>query len=198
MWTHYDALAARILVLLEGSKVMIPPSFDDLDRREQQIVLAVCAATKMTPEQWNELEKPSREPWMKETIKTLMEAVKVTTDPEGENDKQPDDTPKTLLNGWHDITAALDMKYSQRSEIKRLNERFSGPIHSSGAGTKPIVYRENLFAWWNKLAVEQQELANRRKGAILSAGAQHNYGREGTVAPELGGSVKKRRRPKQT
>jgi hypothetical protein len=106
--------------------------------------------------------------------------------------------PKTLLTGWRDITATLSRKYSQRNEIKSLNKRYGGPIKSRGSGTRPMVYREDLFEWWDKLAVEEQELANRRAGGRLAAQTQYNYGRNGTVAPEVGGSVKQRRKPKQT
>ena len=98
-----------------------------------------------------------------------------------------------LLTGWHEITSALDMKYQDRGKIKSLNQRFNGPIKNRGQGTQPIVESSRLLEWWNKLAVEQQELANRQQGATLSGEAQHNYGRTGTVAPEIKGSVKERR-----
>jgi hypothetical protein len=91
------------------------------------------------------------------------------------------------------------MKYGDRANIKSLNKRFDGPITNKGKGTKPMVYRDELFQWWDGLATKQQELTNQQQGRRLMAEAQHNYGRSGTVAPEIGGSVKKRRkRPDQT
>jgi hypothetical protein len=90
------------------------------------------------------------------------------------------------------------MKYDDREKIKSLNERCEGPITSRGAGTQPMVYSDDLIEWWNKLAVRQQELENRREGAKASAEDQHNYGRDGTAAPEIGGGVKKRRGPRPT
>jgi hypothetical protein len=106
--------------------------------------------------------------------------------------------PRKLLTGWHEITKELEMKYAERKKIKSLNDRLEGPIANKGPGTPPMVYREKLLEWWNKLAIQQQEIANQREGARLSAEAQHNYAREGTVAPEIGGSVKKRRRDGHT
>jgi hypothetical protein len=106
--------------------------------------------------------------------------------------------PKTLLTGWHEIVAALEMQYSDRKKIKSLNDRLGGPITDQGSGTKPMVYREDLLAWWNTMAMRQQELANQNEGRKLSAEAQHNYGRDGKVVPEIAGAVKKRRRDKRT
>jgi hypothetical protein len=102
--------------------------------------------------------------------------------------------PRKLLDGWRDITAALEMKYSDRDKIKGLNDRCKGPIKASGKGTKPLVYADELIDWWNQMANKQQELVNAHEGRKLSATAQYNYGREGTAAPEITGSVKKRRR----
>jgi hypothetical protein len=108
----------------------------------------------------------------------------------------PSQSPRKLLKGWHEITEALEMRYNQRADIKSLNERYQGPIRNRGKGTKPMVYKEDLIDWWNKLAIMEQEFANRREGSNLSAEAQHDYGREGRAAPEISGEVKKRRRDK--
>jgi hypothetical protein len=104
--------------------------------------------------------------------------------------------PRKLLIGWHAITAAVEMKYSQREDVKSLNKRFNGPIRHQGQGTSPMVCRDDLLEWWNKLAIQQQDLANQREGAILSGETQYDFGRDGTVAPEIAGSVKKRRKGK--
>jgi hypothetical protein len=128
-----------------------------------------------------------------------------TSTPQTEPGKQPVESattaaksPKKLLAGWHQITSALDMRYNQRHDIKSLNQRFKGPIVSQGAGTKPMVHLDTLLDWWNKLAIQEQEVANRREGARLSAEAHHDYGRKGTVAPEIGGGVKERRKDRRT
>jgi hypothetical protein len=106
--------------------------------------------------------------------------------------------PRTVLTSWHDITNVVGMKYSDRRALKSLNQRFGGPIVNSGPGTRPMVYREDLLDWWDTLAVKQQDLMNQREGRRLSAEAQHDYGRSGRVAPEIGGNVKKRRKDRKT
>jgi hypothetical protein len=107
-------------------------------------------------------------------------------------------SPKQLLIGWREIVAAVGRTSKDRETIRRLNERRAGPIGHAGQGTKPMVDRAKLIAWWNSLDVMQQELANQQQGCRLSAESQHDYGRDGTVAPEVGGGVKKRRRDKKT
>ncbi|MSQ94329.1 MAG: hypothetical protein EXR98_07205 [Gemmataceae bacterium] len=129
----------------------------------------------------------------------LRETLAASKIESGERSHTPlDEEPRKLLWGWHDITNALKMQHRQRNDVKSLNERFGGPIKHHGAGTRPMVYLDDLLNWWNKLAVQEQELANQRDGAKLSADAQHNYGRDGKAAPEIGGGVKKRRRDKRT
>jgi hypothetical protein len=105
---------------------------------------------------------------------------------------------RKMLIGWHQITSALKMKYDARGAIQSLNEHYGGPIVNRGAGTKPLVYYDDLVTWWNRLAVLQQDLSGQREGAWRTAAEQHNYGREGKAAPGVGGGVKKRRRDKGT
>jgi hypothetical protein len=105
--------------------------------------------------------------------------------------------PRKLLNGWQDITSALGMEHKEYPSVKSLNERFTGPIKNSGKGTRPMVYHDELLAWWDTLAAKQQELANRKTGEKLSAETTYAYGRTGNVAPEIGGSQKERRKPKR-
>jgi hypothetical protein len=109
-----------------------------------------------------------------------------------------DAKPRELLTGWRQITAALGMKYSERASVRSLNVRLAGPILTAGQGAQPRVYKSDLIHWWNQLAIEQQDLANRRAGARLSGETHHQYGREGVAAPEIGGGVKKRRRHRLT
>jgi hypothetical protein len=127
----------------------------------------------------------------------LPQAVAAASE-QGSPPKVTHESPRKMLMGWKEIAAALNMKYSQRKDIKALNQRFGGPIRNHGRGTKPMVYLDGLVEWWNGLAIQQQDQANQREGARLSAEAQHNYGREGRAAPEVGGGVKKRRRDRQT
>ena len=110
------------------------------------------------------------------------------------SDAVPDAVPKDWLTGWHAITSALKMKYADREKVKSLNTRFSGPITNKGPGTQPIVDRAKLIDWWDKLDQQQQELSNQQQGRRLSAETTHNFGRAAEVAPEISGSIKKRRK----
>ena len=110
---------------------------------------------------------------------------------------KPTATPKRLLTGWREIAEALEMRHPERDKIKSLNKRYNGPITVAGQGSQPMVERNLLIEWWNRLAALQEELANQREGRNLSAESQHNFGRDGKVAPEVGGSVKKRRKDKR-
>jgi hypothetical protein len=103
--------------------------------------------------------------------------------------------PKKLLTNWREITDALGLNHDDQDKVKSLNERFSGPIPKPPQGGQPIVSHDVLVKWWNGLAVQQQEAANQRDGAKLAVESQHAYGkrRPVQVAPEIGGSVKRRR-----
>jgi hypothetical protein len=89
------------------------------------------------------------------------------------------------------------MSPNEYRKIKRLNEKFDGPIPPVPKGSQPRVRKDAFIEWWNRLAILQQEQAHRRTGARLAAEAHHNYGRDGLVAPEIAGSVKKRRSGKR-
>ena len=94
-----------------------------------------------------------------------------------------------------DLTSEiLKLKREEQVKLKSLNERYNGPIPKPTKGKQPIVRKDLLLEWWNRLAVMEQELASRREGGKLAAEAQYNYGREGRVAPEISGSEKKRRK----
>jgi hypothetical protein len=161
------------------------------DANEQRLAIRVCELMKMPPDWWAKLSEADRIEWLEAAL-----AAKSNSDTEAKKSTPTDGErqPRKLLTGWHEITAELDMKYSDQDKIKSLNKRFEGPIKNNGKGTKPLVYSDELLAWWDTLAAKQQELANQRDGRQLSAERQHNYGREGQVAPEIAGSVKKRRR----
>lgn len=105
--------------------------------------------------------------------------------------------PKKMLTTWREITEALGENHTQRGKIKRLNESLNGPIPKVAQGSQPRVEKEKLIDWWNRLAIQQMELANQSDGEMKSAAAQYNYGRDGAAAPEIGGHVKKRRGDKK-
>lgn len=114
---------------------------------------------------------------------------------ETESSGQPAEAePVEMLTSWGEILTALKQKRDDLGKVKSLNDRYNGPIPKPAKGSQPIVRKDVLIEWWNKLAIQEQELANQREGAKLAAENQYNYGREGRAAPEIGGGVKKRRR----
>ena len=110
---------------------------------------------------------------------------------------EPSSMPKSWLTSWRDITAAVGRNYADRDTIKSLNERLAGPIASNGKGRSPMVDRAKLLEWWDQLDRKYQQSDNEQRGRRLSGESNHKYGRDGEVAPEISGSVKKRRSDKK-
>ena len=68
--SDYDRLSVRILSALTGE--LLPETSRHVpERNEQRIAIAVCAATSMTPERWDRLDKDERIPWLNKTLKAL-------------------------------------------------------------------------------------------------------------------------------
>jgi len=109
-------------------------------------------------------------------------------------------TPKAYLFTWRDILDALNTPFnsSNCSHVRRANDKFDGPIPSPGRGAQPQVEKTTLLAWWNSLEARFQEDQQRRTDKKASLQAQHNYGRDESVLPEVAGHVQKRRRKKNT
>jgi hypothetical protein len=118
-----------------------------------------------------------------------------------EGEKPDAQSAKQLLHGWRAIDEALGLSRSypnmnndeRRRKLAYLNRRFGGPIKAGGKGSQPVVNRSELIAWWNSLEelVEDQKARIRDKQATLQS--RHPYGRAAQVAPDLGGSVKRRK-----
>lgn len=106
--------------------------------------------------------------------------------------------PDKLLTTWRMILDALELTHNQeeRQRVKGLNEHYAGPLVNRGRGKQPAVEKRKLLDWWNHLEGTMQDKAHQKAGAKHEAEASHPYGREGTVAPEIGGSHKKRRKPR--
>lgn len=107
-------------------------------------------------------------------------------------------TPKTYLSNWREILDTLDKKKnkSSRDQVKYLNELYDGPIIVRGQGSQPIVEKTKCIDWWNKLEILTQDAIHQAWGKSLEAQQQYDYGRSGTVVPEISGGVKKRRKTK--
>jgi hypothetical protein len=171
------------------------------DEDEQSLAAAVCQrVTGMTADRWRHLDLTQRLPWLREAAAHAIAETKLQADPPTEVLKPviepPNATPIKLLAGWREITDALGRPYADRKKIRSLNSRCGGPIKNRGIGTQPWVDRDDLIKWWNRLAEMADVAEDRRADAQASAGIQHNFGRDGTVAPEIGGEVKKRRQRK--
>lgn len=104
--------------------------------------------------------------------------------------------PKVYCSGWPEILDALRLKNNQeeRRRVQRSNALFGGPITVISAGSKPRVDKTKLIAWWNSLDDIYQDLQQRERDRQATVGTSYHYGSEGTVVPDLAGSVKKRRR----
>src|SRR5262249_54580645 len=111
--------------------------------------------------------------------------------------------PAPLLRGWAEILEALGRKNnkSTRRSVKRLNESYGGPIKCAGQGTRPLVNKNELLPWWNRLdqlhEEQQQEQKQERANIKTTVEEQHNYGRDGKVVPNLAGHMKKKRKTGQ-
>jgi hypothetical protein len=208
---RFKELSGRVFILtVEAGLESALPQTANLERQchDPDLPPVQFEGKLNLPGDWNFLTgkfepvQTSRGRWAEDMEWLLHLAEQTPDDPEAGNREDAggplparSERPKKLLTGWHEITVALEMTHGNREKIKSLNERFDGPIVNQGSGSQPMVYREELIEWWNRLATLQQESANQSKGRKLTAEAQHNYGREGTAAPEIGGSIKKRRRP---
>lgn len=106
--------------------------------------------------------------------------------------------PIDWLTNWQSIAVALERKNtkSTRQTIRRLNNSFDGPIRLPQQGGQPRVDRAKLIAWWNSLEQMMDEKDQRQQDCKATVEAQHPFGRNGSVAPGVSGSVKRRRKPK--
>ena len=77
------------------------------------------------------------------------------------------------------------------------NKTYGGPIIFPGQGKQPLVEKSVLMDWWNGVIAKAQAEQDHKRDAQATAAVQYNYGREGEVAPDVSGGVKKRRRDRK-
>jgi hypothetical protein len=106
------------------------------------------------------------------------------------------ETPKDYLFGWSEIMKRLGRTDTEleRKRIVRLNGSFKGPLIVEGPGSPPKVDGKELVEWWNGLESDWEERKQHEADARETAAEQYPHGRDGTVAPEISGHVKKRKR----
>jgi hypothetical protein len=103
-----------------------------------------------------------------------------------------------LLASWREILIALGLHDNKedKGKLSRLNKTYAGPITIPGQGRQPLVEKAKLLEWYQGLAAKVQAKQDRQRDAQATVSARHDYGREGEVAPDLAGGVKKRRHRK--
>ena len=82
---------------------------------------------------------------------------------------------------------------STRRQIVKYNKDYDGPIIVQKQGSQPRVEKTKLIDWWNGPESRWEEVKQRERDKTETVKAQHDYGRDGTVLPEIGGHVRRRR-----
>jgi hypothetical protein len=110
--------------------------------------------------------------------------------------EKPGEARKWLF-GWSEILAAIGIKGKniRTRQIIALNRHYDGPIRQGRQGAQPVVDHDDLLRWWNSLAEMHDECSARQRDEAATVSARHQHGRGAEVAPEISGSVKRRRRP---
>ncbi|MFH1266903.1 MAG: hypothetical protein ABIK89_14335 [Planctomycetota bacterium] len=103
--------------------------------------------------------------------------------------------PKIYCMSWREILDALELKNdpANRSRLRSLNDMHDGPMMFLSQGGQPKVERSQLIEWWNRLEDRFHESTARKGDRKATVAAQHNYGRDEIVVPDIAGSVKRRR-----
>jgi hypothetical protein len=95
---------------------------------------------------------------------------------------------------WAAILAALRGASPEarptRHLVIRMNATYGGPIRLGRKGAQPFVVRAKLLDWWNDLERLVEEREQRRRDARVELADRYAYGRSGTVAPGIDGSVR--------
>jgi hypothetical protein len=148
--------------------------------------------------------------WLSEDAKFLVASVRPHF-PMAESGQQPAEPATTqlsvvgepilLLRGWRDIVEILRLAetmpkatYSERRRrLAYLNRAYGGPIQIGKRGSQPVVDRSALLAWWQSLTTQAEAKMTRDRDLRATVAATHLYGRTGIVAPDLGGSIRRRK-----
>jgi hypothetical protein len=113
--------------------------------------------------------------------------------PTVENANPP--APNQYCLSWRDILDTLDLDNNDdnRNKVRGLHGLHDSPITLGSKGCQPKVNKAKLIEWWNSLERRFQEVAERDRNREATVAADHNYGRDGVVVPEITGSVNRRR-----
>jgi hypothetical protein len=107
--------------------------------------------------------------------------------------------PAVYLTSWKEIlvTLGLSNNAEDRRRVAKLSADYDGPIVIPGQGAQPKAEKSKLVEWWNHLETVWHAQAQQAAGRQADAESQHDWGREGTAAPSLGGGVRRRRRDRK-
>jgi hypothetical protein len=134
-----------------------------------------------------------------EWVQGKLARVQPASDASGQgNDGAGEDMrPRNYLVNWREIAIAVGMKDNQedKAKIKAMsNNDPDSPIIIPKQGAQPKVDKAKLLAWWNGLEKKYQESQRRERDQKATVAAQHPFGRDGIVAPDIGGGIKRKRR----
>src|SRR5262249_54503339 len=101
----------------------------------------------------------------------------------------------TYLMSWREILDAVGLPNNDESQrrVRQLHKMYDGPIALPSKGGQPRVNKQKLLSWWNGLEERFHEIERKRTDTQATAEAQHYHGKDGIVAPDIAGHVKKRR-----
>lgn len=153
--------------------------------------------------------------WIRNGIETLLQATDRTlagdvVDAEGgtpgakqteqtivDSKHSGDEVREQCLN-WSEICDALkrDNTTAFQRKLRDLNMANSGPIvFPQGRGRQPKAPKDELIRWFSSLSDIAAEVADEsrlKSEDIRHSTAGYSFGRDATVVPEIGGSVKRR------
>jgi hypothetical protein len=114
-------------------------------------------------------------------------------------DKIDDAPPNKYLTSWVSILVALDKKNNNpdKEEIRNFNKLYNGPILFPKQGAQPKVNKKKLIEWWNNLEYQWEVGHKKERDTKPTIDNQYNYGHSGTVAPDISGGVKIRRKDRK-
>ncbi len=100
--------------------------------------------------------------------------------------------PSKWIIGKANILEALDQPNETWNWILSLSKEYDGPIKTREGGSS-VANREELFKWFEKALDHYGKQEARDKNRKAVGKDTYRHGRDGTVAPQINGSVKKRR-----
>jgi len=100
--------------------------------------------------------------------------------------------PVKMLLGKEAILSRLDVDETKWRHVVELSRRTGGPIIIESAGGMAKASDLELIPWWNEQHSKGADASRERKPDV------HPYGKEGGVVPEIGGGIKKARKPSKS